>query len=100
MLLLLLLHLKQNILEKKTEIKLYLKLNADMEKCCYTSSLFILSINANRNHSHLALVLVPEPLMQSVGVELQGSFQASFTLNLHDGVGAANHFNQTNTIAQ
>lgn len=99
MLLLLLLHLKAEHIRKK-EIKLYLKLNADMEKCCYTSSLFILSINANRNHSHLALVLVPEPLMQSVGVELQGSFQASFTLNLHDGVGAANHFNQTNTIAQ
>lgn len=38
--------------------------------------------------------------MQSVGVELQGSFQASFTLNLHDGVGAADHFNQTNAISQ
>lgn len=50
--------------------------------------------------SHLALVLVPEPLVQSVGVELQGSFQASFTLDLHDGVRAADHFNQTNTVSQ
>lgn len=50
-------------------------------------------------NSHLALVLVLEPLMQSIRVELQCPFQASFTLNLHDGVGVANHLNETHAIS-
>lgn len=58
------------------------------------------NIRRPRKNSHLPLILVLEPLMQSVWVELQGSFQASFTLNLHDCVGAANHFNETHTVSQ
>lgn len=54
---------------------------------------------SGEKNSHLALVLVLEPLMQSVRVELQGSLQAAFTLNLHDGVRAANHLNETHTVS-
>ena len=50
--------------------------------------------------SHFSLVLVLEPLMQSVGVELQGSLQASFTLDLHDGVGATHHLDETHAVSQ
>lgn len=49
--------------------------------------------------SHLALVLVFQPLMQSVGVELKSSLQTAFTLNLHDGVRAANHLDETHAVA-
>lgn len=54
---------------------------------------------AKKEPSHLALVLVLEPLMQSVRVELQSSFQTSFTLNLHDRVGAANHLNEAHAVS-
>lgn len=36
--------------------------------------------------------------MQRVAVELQCPLQASFTLDLHDGVGVPHHLYQTHTV--
>ena len=47
----------------------------------------------------LPAVLVPEPLVQRVGVELQRPLQASLTLDLHDGVGVPDHLDQPHTVA-
>lgn len=49
-------------------------------------------------NSHLALVLVLEPLMQRVAVELQRPLQASFALDLHDGVRVSHHLDETHTV--
>lgn len=37
--------------------------------------------------------------MQCVAVELQRPLQASFALDLHDGVRIPHHFDQTHTVA-
>lgn len=50
-------------------------------------------------HSHLPLVLVFEPLMQRVAVELQRPLEAAFALDLHDGVGVPHHLDQTHAVA-
>lgn len=49
--------------------------------------------------SHLSPVLVLEPLVQRVAVELQRPLQASFTLDLHDGVGVPHHLDQAHAVA-
>ena len=41
---------------------------------------------------HLALILILQPLVEGVAVELERPLQASFALNLHNGVGASDHF--------
>lgn len=50
-------------------------------------------------HSHLPLVLVFEPLMQRVAVELQRPLEAAFALDLHDGVGVPHHLDQAHAVA-
>jgi hypothetical protein len=47
----------------------------------------------------LSAVLVPEPLVQRVGVELQRPLQAALTLDLHDGVGVADHLDEPHAVA-
>lgn len=48
--------------------------------------------------SHFSFVLVLEPLMQRMAVELQCSFQASFTLNLHDRMRAPHYLDESHTV--
>lgn len=60
------------------------------------------SLSSNRVpkpfHSHLPLVLVLEPLMQCVAVELQRPLEAAFALDLHDGVGVPHHLDQAHAV--
>lgn len=49
--------------------------------------------------SHLSFVFILEPLMQRVAVELQRPLQASFALDLHDGVGVPHHLDQAHAVA-
>lgn len=46
----------------------------------------------------LSVVLVFDPVVKRVGVELQCPLQASFALNLHDSVAVLYHLNETNTV--
>lgn len=48
--------------------------------------------------SHFSFVLVFEPLVERVAVELQCAFQAPFALNLHDGVRISHHLNKSHTV--
>ena len=47
---------------------------------------------------HLALILVLQPLVEGVAVELERPLQASFALNLHNGVGVLHHLDQPNAV--
>ncbi len=47
----------------------------------------------------LPLVLLSDPVVQCVAVELQRPLQASFTLDLHDGVRVLHHLDETDTVA-
>ncbi len=40
-----------------------------------------------------------DPVVQCVAVELQRPLQASFTLDLHDGVRVLHHLDETDTVA-
>lgn len=49
-------------------------------------------------YSHLPFILVLQPLVKSVAVELQRPLQATLALNLHNGVGIPHHFNESHAV--
>lgn len=55
-------------------------------------------MNVNEISLHLSLVLVLEPLVEGGAVELQRPLEASFALDLHDGVRASDHLDQTHAV--